>query len=407
MINKISFKNYKLFKEKQILELKPITILIGKNNSGKSAVAKLPTLIAGSLSGEFEEPARWENDGVELGTELRDLIYEKSASGDLEFIIENNSKYLDLKLSLLKDGNGNFYSKITYWNFNNEIELKYNLTTGKYSSLKDGLELECEFAGFVLKSIKNNVEIQIPSLDDFNFDYIGAYRTIPDNKGYEKPKDKIIEKVGIKGEDAYSILINDYLNDEAVLLSKISAWYQKHFEGWGVKIDSSDSKRNLYYFDLERNIPRKTSVSLKFVGQGMGQILPLVTRAFMNVDKPMLTIIEEPELHLHPAAHGDLAELFANSLINENKTYLIETHSKNFILRLRRLIAETKYSHFTAEKIKIYYIEYDEDNNESNLQEIKVDEMGEVYDWPENIFNESFEEILEIRKAQKRKKNAS
>lgn len=30
MINKIIFKNYKSFKEEQELELKPITILIGK-----------------------------------------------------------------------------------------------------------------------------------------------------------------------------------------------------------------------------------------------------------------------------------------------------------------------------------------------------------------------------------------
>ncbi len=45
MITKIKFKNYKLFKQTQTLEIKPITILIGKNSSGKTAVLKLPTLI--------------------------------------------------------------------------------------------------------------------------------------------------------------------------------------------------------------------------------------------------------------------------------------------------------------------------------------------------------------------------
>ena len=401
MINKISFKNYKLFKDEQTLELKPITILIGKNNSGKSAVAKLPTLISGSLNGEFEEPVRWENDGVELGTELRDLIYEKLASGDLDFKIENNDKYLDIKLSLLKDSNGNFYSKIIYWNFNDEIELKYNLITQKYSDLKNNSEYECEFSGFVLKNIKDNAEINIPSFDNFDFDYIGAYRAIPDNKGYDKPKEKIIEKVGIRGQDSYPILINDYLNDEGILLSKITNWYKENFEGWGINIDSGDSKRNLYYFDLERKTPRKTSVSLKFVGQGMGQILPLVTRAFMNVEKPMLTIIEEPELHLHPSAHGHLAELFVSSLENKNKNYLIETHSENFILRLRRLIAEGKYEFFTEEKIKIYYINYDEQNNESVLEEVFVDSNGNVKNWPKKIFSESLDELIAIKNAQK------
>ena len=51
-----------------------------------------------------------------------------------------------------------------------------------------------------------------------------------------------------------------------------------------------------------------------------------------------LTIIEEPELHLHPSAHGDLAERFAESLKDKNKRYLIETHSENFILRKSRRV---------------------------------------------------------------------
>lgn len=403
MINKISFKNYKLFKEKQTLELKPITILIGKNNSGKSAVAKLPTLIAGSLSGEFEEPARWENEGIELGTEIRDLIYEKSASGDLIFRIDNDNKFLEFSLTLIKEENDTFSSFISYWNYNDEIELKFNFSRRIYQEVKSSIELDCYFKGILLIEIVNNPGINIPELDgfNFNFDYIGAYRVIPDNKGYEKPKEKLIEKVGIKGEEAYSILVNDYLNDDKILLSKISQWYQENFEGWGINIDSGDSKRNLYYFDLERKLPRKTSISLKFVGQGMGQILPLVTRAFMKVDKPMLTIIEEPELHLHPSAHGDLAELFVSSLENDNKSYLIETHSENFILRLRRLIAEKKYDFFTEEKIKIYYVNYDEENNESSLEEVFVDSNGSVKNWPKKIFSESLDELIAIKNAKK------
>lgn len=53
MIDKISFKNYKIFRNRQTLTLKPITILIGKNNTGKTAIARLPTMIANSLSGEI------------------------------------------------------------------------------------------------------------------------------------------------------------------------------------------------------------------------------------------------------------------------------------------------------------------------------------------------------------------
>jgi AAA15 family ATPase/GTPase len=55
MISKIKFKNFKLFKDWQTLEIKPITILIGKNNTGKTAVLKLIPLLESSLSGRFDE----------------------------------------------------------------------------------------------------------------------------------------------------------------------------------------------------------------------------------------------------------------------------------------------------------------------------------------------------------------
>ena len=46
MIDSITFSNYKLFKSQQTLRLKPITVVIGKNNFGKSALLKLPIIIA-------------------------------------------------------------------------------------------------------------------------------------------------------------------------------------------------------------------------------------------------------------------------------------------------------------------------------------------------------------------------
>jgi predicted ATP-dependent endonuclease of OLD family len=49
MVSQIRFKNFKLFKNWQTLEIKPITILIGKNNSGKTALLKLPAMIGESL----------------------------------------------------------------------------------------------------------------------------------------------------------------------------------------------------------------------------------------------------------------------------------------------------------------------------------------------------------------------
>ena len=65
---------------------------------------------------------------------------------------------------------------------------------------------------------------------------------------------------------------------------------------------------------------------------GISQSLPLIIRAFRPSSEESLIIIEEPESHLHPYAHSQLAQLFAESIKEDtNKRYLIETHSQNFI----------------------------------------------------------------------------
>jgi predicted ATPase len=56
------------------MQLKPITILIGKNSSGKSSIAKLFTLLENSLNGDTDEPLLLKNNGVELGADFDNLF---------------------------------------------------------------------------------------------------------------------------------------------------------------------------------------------------------------------------------------------------------------------------------------------------------------------------------------------
>ena len=138
------------------------------------------------------------------------------------------------------------------------------------------------------------------------------------------------------------------------------------------------------------------AINIKQTGQGIHQVLPLIIRSFMAVIKKTLIIIEEPETHLHPAAHGNLAERFVDSYLEDkNRNYLIETHSQNFILRMRRLVAEGKIE---TKDLAIYYVDFNE--NESTLTESKVDELGGVETWPTGVFAETAKENRAIYNAQ-------
>ena len=108
-------------------------------------------------------------------------------------------------------------------------------------------------------------------------------------------------------------------------------------------------------------------------GQGMSQVLPIVTRCCMSDEKDTLIVVEQPELHLHPAAH-----------------------SKNLLLEIRSIVANKNYS-LTKDDVVVYYIHDDEECN-AILDRIDIDENGNMSDWPEEIFNESYELIKKIRR---------
>ncbi|WP_235838551.1 AAA family ATPase [Cognaticolwellia aestuarii] len=142
-----------------------------------------------------------------------------------------------------------------------------------------------------------------------------------------------------------------------------------------------------------------TFVNIKDVGQGMSQALPIVTRAFLPASKETLIILEQPELHLHPAAHGELGELFVRSVLEDsNKKYLIETHSQNLLMRIRSLVASGEID---SDNVKFYFVDFDENDNTSELKKIDIDNKGNVSFWPDGIFNESFNEAKRLASAQK------
>ena len=389
MIDILYFKNYKSFKDKQEIAFKPITVVIGKNSYEKSAVVKLPTLLETSLLGKYDDPLLLNNNGVELGAEFRDLIYGREI-GSLELSIKENNNLLDVEItSGVKDSD---FPKIRKWQYNDILKLSYDDKKDEYFDEFTKQNYQIEFSGFKITNIKP--EVKNTSLDiSLNTNYVGPFREIP-KRTYNISGSSKTLKVGNNGENAYQILINDYVKKGGKLLKQVSEWYENNFDGWGIQIN--DSSKPDYKIELVRNNP-KFSINIKDVGEGMTQALPIVVSAFIEDKKEVLTILEQPELHLHPAAHGNLAELLALSSKSSNKKFLIETHSQNFILRLRRLVAE---GIIDKNNLAIYFVDYDSKNNSSLLKQIEVNRDGSVSFWPKNIFSETLDETLAIRNAQ-------
>jgi predicted ATPase len=400
MISQINFRNYKLFKKKQILEIKPLTILIGKNNTGKSAILKLPTLLEGSLSGRFSQPFELINNDVKIANEYKDIVYGRN-NREVEFEILQKKHISDIEFDNLRveifiDENKPI---IENWNCNNIFDLT-KLDENNYQNKKINKVQETFFEGINLNSIEF-VDDLLPKEDFFplpnfvlNTDFIGAIRQEA-LKHYEYSSN-ISEKSGIDGSKLYDFLIDDYMSTDKKYFSQISNFIKNKFEGWELSIEVDGGRKDKPAIIYLENKNLKINVSQ--VGMGISQVLPLIIRAYKPCDAKTLIIVEEPESHLHPFAHAQIAQLFFDSLlIDKNKKYLIETHSQNFVLRLRRLIAEGK---LVPDDLALYYVDFNEENNESELKRIIIDENGNVDYWPEGIFSESLDETIGIRTAQ-------
>ena len=405
-ITKITFENYKAFKIRQELCIKPITIVIGKNSSGKSVVARLPLLLAHWLSSSAKTPLEIEFKDKELifGEGFRDLIYNRFEHGQVSFGItfEENATTLEIEVTIqtiFGPASTQFISRFLLKTGDDfSLELKLNRekieepfapqlyqATGDYEG-----DVLVEFTGILPEKMINptdNTAIDLhkilllqkkirASID--NIEYIGPFRDLPEPV-YNYSKDTSLHP-GYKGKRAYQMLGRDAVQVERKIVEAVGDWYAKNLGGWRLDITPRGEKFEIVLISPD---DPDVKINLTNVGSGMSQVLPLVVRMFLEREKSGgIDIFEQPELHLHPAAHGNLAELFVAAAQRENGSFIIETHSENFILRIRRLIVNGTLDY---QNVIIYWVD-DEERPGSILKPIHIDADGELDDWPEGVF---------------------
>jgi predicted ATPase len=148
-------------------------------------------------------------------------------------------------------------------------------------------------------------------------------------------------------------------------------------------------------------------LDLVHVGTGVSQVLPLLVMCLLAPMDSTL-IIEQPELHLHPAVQTRLGDFFLAMALS-GKQCLIETHSEYLINRLRLRLALAQDDSLNA-LLKTYFVE--KIGLESSFREVLVNEYGAIKDWPEGFFDQSQSEAEAIimasmskRKARRREKS--
>lgn len=140
-------------------------------------------------------------------------------------------------------------------------------------------------------------------------------------------------------------------------------------------------------------------IELQDVGTGIPFVLPVLYAATSK----SFAMIQQPELHLHPALQSQIGDVFIEESNNcETTHFLIETHSEHLLLRLLRRIRDTEKGKsisdslkLTNEKIAIYYFD-PQISGPTSVTGLPITPLGDFYtDWPRGFFEERNDDLFD------------
>ncbi len=120
-------------------------------------------------------------------------------------------------------------------------------------------------------------------------------------------------------------------------------------------------------------------VNIADVGFGVSQVLPVIVA--LHAAKPgQLVYVEQPELHLHPRAQRQMAQVLVRAA-QRGLRLVIETHSQLLLLAIQTLVAQGKCP---TDLVYLHWFERMPDG-QTRIITAELDENGAFGDWPEDF----------------------
>ncbi len=158
-------------------------------------------------------------------------------------------------------------------------------------------------------------------------------------------------------------------------------------------------------FQLQVKVRTGSHANIMDVGYGVGQSLPILVDIFAaeHLDRPGLFtrggprayLLQQPEVHLHPRGQAELASLFVRSFRQTGNRFLIETHSDYIMDRVQILVRKKEIE---PEDVSILY--FAPTRSGVLIHNLRVDEDGNLQDAPvgfREFFDIETDRLLGIR----------
>jgi predicted ATPase len=423
-IKKLHIENFRGIEESIDVDIKPITIFVGPNSSGKSScihalacLSQTIKIIADKrplvLDDEFAD--------VHLGRFI-EVIHSKSYQDQIGLGISlDNVELQDVEIEVKEDGS----KKVKRESIKGNLKCFYKFKCSKRTQEISLETFETDFNGplYSGKRIKEkysittkNQKIQIPvdealgnafliedsslflystNEDLMPFDYIstqsaqaeiqnaltktlylGPFRQPPARR--YASRGAAPSEVGPMGESTITMLANESIQSTSrPHLTQIAKWlsHMKLAKAIDVnRIGSSD----LFNVNLTLNDGEK--FPLADLGYGLSQVLPVLAQCSF-APKNSTLLFEQPELHVHPLASKGLAKVFVDTVKQKNSSICLETHSPDLI---RAFFQEVAKGNLNKDDLQIYNVR--RIGQKTNLKKIEVDEYGDNYEnWEKDL----------------------
>lgn len=137
-------------------------------------------------------------------------------------------------------------------------------------------------------------------------------------------------------------------------------------------------------------------VNILSEGFGTNSLIMLLLQ-LVSANRGATVMIEEPEIHLHPKAQADLAEVLATEALAGNKQVIMTTHSEHITGRLLTLVAERA---LTPEDLAIYAFEKNSETGVCTAKPLAISTDGGVEGGVRDFFATNLAEMNRFVEAQ-------
>ena len=366
MLKNMQLRHFKCF-ETLTLPLGPLTLLSGQNASGKSSALQALVLLHQTIrEHEWSSRLMLNGDSMRLGTVL-DVV--DKVHGRRHFEIG------------LVDG-----TTCVQWTFHGDRE---SMSMAVERMILDGAEIETPPT---LRHLIPPDRYELASslatrLHDLT--YITAERVGP-REIYPLEDLQTDRVVGPQGENTASVLyrIKDEQTRAALAVSgvtqtclpQIQERMRQFFPGCRLDVQLVPQANAV-------TLGLRTADDTNFhrpvhVGFGLTQVLPIVVAA-ISANEQNTLLIENPEVHLHPAGQA-LMGTFLAEVAASGTQVIVETHSDHVLNGIRRAVKGAVLSH------KQVLIHFFRPRNEilDQVASPTLDAAGNIDVWPEGFFDQ-------------------